>query len=154
MFLTSFYIQGFHGETRADVDRLVFFRITNYFGNPEWFCFWKWNSEMAKDFSKGIYNSRRWRAVAKAYAESQHYICERCQNRSFAGTGRPAHFIVHHKEHLTPENVHDDNVVYGWVNLELLCIYCHNAVHSQGMDRECRFDDEGNPIVIIDHERR
>lgn len=109
---------------------------------------------MARDFSKGIYNSRRWRAVARAYAESQHYICERCQNRSFAGTGKSAHFIVHHKEHLTPENVHDDNVVYGWDNLELLCIYCHNAVHSQGLDRECRFDGEGNPIAIIDHERR
>lgn len=116
--------------------------------------FWKWNSEMAKDFSKGIYNSRRWRAVARAYAESQHYICERCQNRSFAGTGRPAHFIVHHKRHLTPENVADDSTVYGWDNLELLCIYCHNAVHSQGLDRECRFDDEGNTIAIIDHERR
>ena len=110
---------------------------------------------MAKDFSKGIYNSRRWRAVAKAYAESQHYICERCHNRSFAGTGKPAHFIVHHKRHLNPENVTDDSTVYGWGNLELLCIYCHNAVHAAAHTsaggRECVFDDDGNPIGIINH---
>ena len=108
---------------------------------------------MAKDFSKDIYNGWRWRKVAKAYAESQHYVCERCHNKSFAGTGKPAHFIVHHKHHLTPENVHDDSVVYGWDNLELLCIYCHNAVHSQGIDRECRVDDDGNPVGILDHGR-
>ena len=119
------------------------------------FSFWKWNLKMAKDFSKGIYNSRRWRAVAKAYAESQHYICERCHNRSFAGTGKPAHFIVHHKRHLNPENVTDDSTVYGWDNLELLCIYCHNAVHAAAHTsaggRECVFDDDGNPIGIINH---
>lgn len=107
---------------------------------------------MARDFSKNIYNGWRWRKLAKAYAKSQCYICERCKNKSFAGTGKPAHFIVHHKKHLNPDNVLDDNVVYGWDNLELLCIYCHNAVHSQGIDRECMFDDGGNPIGTIDHE--
>lgn len=106
---------------------------------------------MARDFSRDIYNSRRWRKVAKAYAESQHYICERCQNRSFAGTGKPAHFIVHHKNHLSPGNVHDDSTVYGWDNLELLCIYCHNAVHASAVDRECLFDDDGNPVGIVSH---
>lgn len=52
MFLTSFYIQGFHGETRADVDRLVFFRITNYFGNPEWFLFLEMEFGNGKGFLK------------------------------------------------------------------------------------------------------
>jgi hypothetical protein len=108
-------------------------------------------SGMAKDFSRDIYNSTRWRKVAHAYAESQHYVCERCHNRSFVGTGKPARFIVHHKQHLTPANVTDDSVVYGWDNLELLCIYCHNAVHGQGLDREVLFDDEGQPIGLLNH---
>ena len=108
---------------------------------------------VAREFSKDIYNSQRWRKLAHAYAESQHYVCERCQNRSFVGSGKPARFIVHHKQYLTLENVNDDSVVYGWNNLELLCIYCHNAVHASGLDRECLFDDDGNPIVIIYHER-
>lgn len=109
--------------------------------------------EVAKEFSAAIYNSQRWRKVAKAYAESQHHICERCHNRSFIGTGKEPRFIVHHKRHLTPDNVHDDYIVYGWNNLELLCIYCHNAVHGTGLDRECLFDDDGNPVGIIDHSR-
>lgn len=108
---------------------------------------------VAREFSKDIYNSQRWRKLAHAYAESQHYVCERCQNHSFVGSGKLARFIVHHKQHLTLENVDDDSVVYGWNNLELLCIYCHNAVHASGLDRECLFDDDGNPIGIIDHER-
>ena len=108
---------------------------------------------MARAFSKDIYNSRRWRKVAHAYAESQHYVCERCHNRSFVGTGKPPRFIVHHKTYLSPKNVGDDSVVYGWDNLELLCIYCHNAVHGTGMGRECVFDDDGNPIGILEHNR-
>ena len=69
------------------------------------------------------------------------------------GAGKPPRFIVHHKTHLSPENVGDDSVVYGWDNLELLCIYCHNAVHGTGMGRECVFDDDGNPIGILEHNR-
>lgn len=109
---------------------------------------------MAREFSRDIYNSHRWRKVAKTYAESQHYVCERCGNRSFVGTGKPPRFIVHHRVHLTPENVKDDNVVYGWDNLELLCIYCHNAVHGQGLDREVLFDADGQPVGLINHNEK
>lgn len=110
-------------------------------------------NRVAKEFSKNIYNSQRWRKVARAYAESQHYVCERCHNRSFIRNGKLPRFIVHHKRHLSPENVRDDNTVYGWSNLELLCIYCHNTVHGVSLDRECLFDDDGNPIGIVDHIR-
>ena len=86
---------------------------------------------MAKDFSKAFYNSRRWRKNAKAFAESKCWICSRCHNRSITGSGTPR-MIVHHKTPLTPENIHDDSIAYGWDNLELLCIDCHNAVHAEG----------------------
>ena len=105
---------------------------------------------MAREWNAPIYNSQRWRKVAKAYAASQHYICERCHNQSFIGTGKEPHWIVHHKQHLTADNVQDDNIVYGWNNLELLCIYCHNAVHApQGTGRTCQFDENGNLVGIL-----
>ena len=104
----------------------------------------KVKTEMAKDFSKAFYNSRRWRKNAKAFAESKCWICSRCHNRSMTGSGTPR-MIVHHKTPLTPENIHDDSIAYGWDNLELLCIDCHNAVHAEGKGGECQFDADGNP---------
>ncbi len=107
---------------------------------------------MAKPFSKAFYESRQWRKVSKAYALSQHYVCERCHNRSLLGkSDAEARFIVHHKIPLTPENINDPAIAYGWDNLELLCQACHNIVHSQGLDREAVFDADGNVIGIQDH---
>ena len=68
---------------------------------------------MAKDYSKNFYNSYRWRRCAKAYAESKLYICERCHGL------------------LTPNNINNDAVAYGWDNLMFLCIECHNAIHAE-----------------------
>lgn len=106
---------------------------------------------MAKPFSKAFYESRRWRRVAKAYALSQNYVCERCHNRIpiRKGSGR-IRYIVHHKTPLTPENIHDPYIAYGWDNLELLCQACHNKAHGKAATRECIFDADGNPIGIYE----
>jgi hypothetical protein len=108
--------------------------------------------EMAKEFSNSFYNSQRWRKTARAYAESRHYVCERCGNQSFRGKKpKRERFIVHHKILLTPENITDDQVTCNWDNLELLCICCHNKIHDGHEGRECLFDDDGNPIGIVEH---
>lgn len=109
---------------------------------------------MAQDFSRDFYNGRRWRKTARAYAESQNWICERCHNRCFVGSGKRPRYIVHHRTPLTVENIHNDAIAYGWDNLELLCIACHNAVHGGGIDRECVFDASGQPVGIQNHIRR
>lgn len=38
--------------------------------------------------------------------------------------------IVHHKIHLTPENIYDRNIALSWDNLELLCRDCHDKEHE------------------------
>lgn len=106
---------------------------------------------MAKAFAKKFYNSRRWRNNAKAFAESKCYICSRCHNRSMVGKKQKHRFIVHHIIPLTPQNIHNDDIAYGWNNLELLCIDCHNAIHANGKVGECVFDEDGNPIGIKKH---
>lgn len=107
---------------------------------------------MAKPFSKSFYESRQWRKVAKAYALSQHYVCERCHNQIPRGkTDGPSRFIVHHKIPLTEQNINDPYVAYGWDNLELLCQRCHNQIHNNQLDRECIFDADGNPVGIREH---
>ncbi len=107
---------------------------------------------MAKPFSKSFYESRRWRRVAKTYAASQHFVCERCQNQKLIG--KPPEdwrFIVHHKTPLTPTNINDPYIAYGWDNLEFLCQCCHNQAHGKSRSRECVFDDDGNPVGIIEY---
>ena len=106
---------------------------------------------MAQDFSKDIYNSKRWRKNAKAFAESKHWICEQCGRSIGGSSGR---YIVHHREHLTPSNVTDDYIVYGWDNLQLLCLDCHNSVHGTGAIHAtglCKFDSNGDVVAVLPH---
>ena len=94
---------------------------------------------MAKDYARGFYNSFAWRRTQAAYMASRCYVCERC--------GRPAR-IVHHKNYITPQNIHDPYVTLDWANLEALCIDCHNAEHiSVGACAPgLRFNSEGELV--------
>lgn len=94
---------------------------------------------MAKDFARDFYDGVPWRRTRRAYARSVHKICERC-----GGVG----FIVHHKTELTPENINDDRIAYGFDNLELLCLSCHNREHMQSdaISEGLAFDAEGNIV--------
>lgn len=83
---------------------------------------------------KEFYNSKEWKRTARAYLQSQHYVCERC--------GRPA-VICHHKKYLNDRNYTDPAVSLCFDNLEALCQDCHNKEHS--LKRPLvKFDDEGN----------
>lgn len=81
---------------------------------------------MAKDFAKAFYNSSKWRKVRKAYAKQTLY-CERCRAKGELIPGA----IVHHKIHLTSENINDDTVTCDFKNLELLCTFCHREEHNR-----------------------
>ena len=69
----------------------------------------------------------------------KNYQCERCDD--------PAQ-MVHHRTHITPENINDPNVTLDWANLESLCMDCHNAEHFGGpvCAEGLRFDRDGNLI--------
>lgn len=90
-----------------------------------------------KPFAEHFYHSKAWQRCRDAYFTSQHGICEKCD-----GAG----LIVHHKTELTPGNIHNPAIAFGWDNLELLCLACHNAVHLSGeaTAEGLAFDAEGN----------
>ena len=99
-----------------------------------------------KDYARGFYQSKAWKATQKAYMVSQHYICERC--------GGPAR-VVHHIRHITPGNIGDANITLSWDNLEALCMDCHNDEHiSASNTARARpaiaeglcFDNDGNLV--------
>ena len=95
-----------------------------------------------RSIDRAFYDSRTWREVRAAYSASVDGLCERCRRRGRITPGD----IVHHKQHLTPENVNDPNIAYGWNNLELLCIECHNTAHGAGENPIVEFDADGNCI--------
>lgn len=97
---------------------------------------------MASRWDQWFYNSAAWKDVRQAYFAKARGLCERC--------GAPGD-IVHHKVYLTPTNISDKRIAYGYRNLELLCLACHNAEHGNAQVTETglMFDDYGELIEII-----
>ena len=60
--------------------------------------------------------------------------------------------IVHHREYLNDENLHDVKVSLNFENLEALCFDCHNKEHHKGQQKSSKkrffFNEQG--LVIKD----
>lgn len=97
---------------------------------------------MARDFAREFYNSQAWKNTRAAYTASVGGLCERCKAK---GRLTPAE-IVHHKTHLTPENITDNSITLGWANLEALCRDCHGEVHKK-IKKRYKIDKYGRVIV-------
>lgn len=106
---------------------------------------------MARPFAKAFYRSKSWKKTREAYFRHAHGLCERCREQGTIRKGE----IVHHKEHLTPENINDPSVSLSFDNLELLCRDCHAQEHPEiYANREpetaprVAFDENGDLISL------
>lgn len=91
-----------------------------------------------KDYAKAFYTGKAWKQLSKLYMSMKNYICERC--------GEPGK-ICHHKEHITPANIHDINITLNIDNLECLCMDCHNR-HHNSRENKVIFDENGQIIEV------
>lgn len=84
-----------------------------------------------KEYAKSFYSSKTWQRCRDGYKKSVGGLCERClkQGRYTPGV------IVHHKVHISPENIDDPNVTLDWRNLELVCRDCHAVEHGAAEHR-------------------
>lgn len=80
-----------------------------------------------RSINRRFYESPEWKRCKEAYLIKSNHLCERCLKK---GLYEPAK-IVHHKVHLTPENCGDPELLFGFDNLEALCIACHNDEHGK-----------------------
>ena len=96
-----------------------------------------------KEYAESFYKSQAWKNTRAAYAKSKGGLCENCLSKGIYKSGE----IVHHKIHLTPENISDPSVSLNWNNLELLCRDCHAFMHDR-KKRRYKLDEMGRVIII------
>ena len=91
-----------------------------------------------REFAEKFYKSVAWQKCRAAYAKSVGGLCERCLRKGLYVPGE----VVHHKIHLTPENIGRPEITLDWNNLELLCRNCHGDEH-QRLKRRYKVDAFG-----------
>lgn len=99
-----------------------------------------------REFAKQFYRSTEWAKVRSYVLKRDLYLCTCC--------GQPAD-VVHHKIHLTPQNIYDVNISLNPENLVSLCADCHYQAHrgEHGRGRQSQeentqaFDENGYLIA-------
>lgn len=86
---------------------------------------------------EAFYTSRAWRRCRKSFLASKGGLCEICAQK---GLIEPAS-QVHHKTHITPDNVDNPAVTLNYANLMALCENCHSEMHHP---RRWRCDPDGH----------
>lgn len=79
-----------------------------------------------KEYAKEFYSSKTWQKCREGYKKSVGGLCERCLRNGKITAG----VIVHHKVHISQENIKDPAVTLNWANLELVCRDCHAVEHG------------------------
>ena len=92
-------------------------------------------------FAKAFYLSPEWRSARASYLKKAAGLCERCLKK---GLYNPAE-VVHHRIHLTEENIKDPKIRTGFDNLEALCWSCHELEHK-GKKRRYNVDANGKVV--------
>lgn len=95
--------------------------------------------EGARNFALKFYKSKAWKQKSKMY-RALHPLCEKCLEK---GIYTPSQ-CVHHKIHITRDNMSDPEILMGDNNLQALCRDCHAAEHSKR--QPVKFNSDGSLI--------
>lgn len=97
-----------------------------------------------KPYAESFYNSHAWKDCRRAYSKSVGGLCERCLQRGIYSPGE----IVHHKVHITPDNINDPSITLDFGNLMLLCRQCHAEVHAAREKSRYKVNQDGRVVLI------
>lgn len=97
-----------------------------------------------KDYAESFYKGKAWQRVRDDYVKSVGGLCESCLAKGLIVHGE----IVHHKEHITPNNINDEEVTLNTDNLILLCRSCHGEEHKKKI-RRYRVDESGHVTPLF-----
>ena len=74
-----------------------------------------------------FYTTQAWRKSRASFLQERGGLCEICLSK---GLIEPA-VHVHHKIHITPENLNDPRITLDHSNLMALCEECHAEQHRK-----------------------
>lgn len=80
-----------------------------------------------KEYAEQFYSSKAWQKCRASYKKSMKGLCEKCLKAGRIEAG----VIVHHKVHISPDNIHIPEITMSHDNLELLCRQCHAEIHEE-----------------------
>ena len=106
---------------------------------------------MSSGIRSKFYKSKTWQKTAHDYAASVNFLCEKCLAEGKIVPGA----IVHHKVHLTDENLMDPEIALDFDNLEYLCRDCHAREHSAAKEKRARTKRweiaEDGSVTLVDN---
>ena len=94
----------------------------------------------------GFYKTQAWKRCRENYFKA-HSLCEVCLQEGLITPGR----YVHHKIHVSQDNLADHSILTNPENLQTLCRKHHEEAHPEiyGHRRRYCVDDLGRVIVDI-----
>ena len=102
-----------------------------------------------RSIDRRFYESPEWRRCKALYLAKANHLCEVCQAK---GIYTPAD-IVHHKIPLSADNFGDLKLMFGFDNLQAVCIACHNDIHGK-LKRVRRWSFENGELITHDEPKK
>lgn len=105
---------------------------------------------MAKEYAYKFYHSKAWKDCKRSFISERIAVdggmCQEC--------GKQLGYIVHHRTHITPENISNPYITLNHSNLEYVCKDCHDRFEWHGVNNKRRgllvmFDENGQPIAKL-----
>lgn len=96
-----------------------------------------------KEYAASFYSSKAWQRTREAYKKSVGGLCEICWSKGILKPGE----IVHHKIHISPDNINDPEITLSFQNLLLVCRDCHAQIHDR-KQRRYKVDDMGRVTIV------
>lgn len=89
---------------------------------------------------RNFYRSKEWTTFRMMLIQQRGPICSRCKRI----VTNSIELIGHHKEELTPENVHDYNISLNPDKVDLVCRDCHDKEHKR-----FGYENTGRQVFLI-----
>lgn len=95
-----------------------------------------------RSVDSSFYKTTAWKKCRAEYIKKCGGLCERCMAKGLIVPG----YIVHHKIHLTADNVNDPSITLNFDNLEYLCENCHNKEHFAQDVKRYHVNEDGTVV--------